>query len=145
MSERENLKREEFLDDQDPLRHLRSSDADGVLVPVQLPSILNQRTDLLIPGLNPGDPGITVKLALDATPGCGGIAWPAGEASSLPYRIHVRESLSSVSDDDDLRSSVRISSNGVHLPSKIKRFSSWGVERVLSVSSQATSVPNTSG
>jgi len=87
MSERENLEREEFLDDQDPLRHLRSSDADGVLVPVQLPSILNQRTDLLIPGLNPDDPRITVKLALDAAPGCGGIAWPAGEASNLFYRI----------------------------------------------------------
>ncbi|KAF9651274.1 S-adenosyl-L-methionine-dependent methyltransferase [Thelephora ganbajun] len=82
MSEREDIEREEFLDDQDPLRHLRSPDADGVLVPAQPPSILNQRTDLLIPGINPGNPGITVKLALDAAPGCGGIAWPAGEVLS---------------------------------------------------------------
>lgn len=81
MSKRENIEREEFLDDQDPLRHLRSPEADGVLIPAQLPSILNRRTDLLISGINPGDPGITVKLALSAAPGCGGIAWPAGEAS----------------------------------------------------------------
>jgi len=146
MSEREYLEREEFLDDQDPLRHLRSSDADGVLVPVQLPSILNQRTDLLIPGLNPGDPGITVKLALDASPGCGGIAWPAGEASSPPlHRIRVREILSLASNDDDLRSSAHISSNGVALPSKTKQSLNLGVEQVSSVSSQVTLVPNTSG
>ena len=81
MSERENIERDEFLDYQDPLRHFRSPDADGVLVPEQPASILDQRTDLLIPGINPGDPGITIKLALNAAPGCGGIAWPAGEAS----------------------------------------------------------------
>ena len=79
-----DIEREQFLDHQDPLRHLRSPDADDVLVPAQPPSILNQRADLLIPGVSPGDPGITVKLALDAAPGCGGIAWPAGEASSFP-------------------------------------------------------------
>ena len=73
--------REEFLDYQDPLRHLRSPEADGVLIPAQPPSILNQRTDLLIPGTSPDNPGITVRLALNAAPGCGGIAWPAGEAS----------------------------------------------------------------
>lgn len=95
MSERENIEREEFLDNQDPLRHLRSLDADDVLVPAQLPSILNQRTDLLIPGVNPGDTGITVKLALDASPGCGGIAWPAGEARSFALSSRgIRESLS---------------------------------------------------
>lgn len=81
MSEQENIERDEFLDHQDPLRHFRSPDADGVLVPEQPASILDQRTDLLIPGINPGDPAITVKLALDAAPGCGGVAWPAGEAS----------------------------------------------------------------
>ena len=82
MSEQDIIRREEFLDKQDPLRHLRALDADGELVPVQTPSILAQRTDLLIPGVNHGDTGITVKLALNAAPGCGGIAWPAGEASN---------------------------------------------------------------
>ena len=90
MSERENIEREEFLDHQDPLRHFRFTDPDDVLIPAQPPSIRNQRTDLLIPGINPGDPGITVQLALDASPGCGGIAWPAGEASCLSGR-RVRE------------------------------------------------------
>lgn len=87
MSERENLEREELLDHQDPLRHLRSSEADGVLIPAQLPSILDQRTNILISSINPGDPGITVKLALNAAPGCGGIAWPAGEASNPSQRV----------------------------------------------------------
>lgn len=81
MSQRENIEREDFLDCQDPLRHLRSPDADGVLIPAQPPSILNQLTDLFVPGINPSDPGITVKLALSAAPGCGGVTWPAGEAS----------------------------------------------------------------
>ena len=82
MSEQDIIRREEFLDKQDPLRHLRALDADGELVPVQTPSILAQRADLLISGVNHGDTGITVKLALNAAPGCGGIAWPAGEASN---------------------------------------------------------------
>ena len=95
MSGRENtIEQEQSLDDKDPLRHLRSQDADDALIPVQPPSILNQRTDLLIPSTHPGDPGITVKLALDAAPGCGGIAWPAGEASgsSLSSRKGSRKS-----------------------------------------------------
>ena len=136
MSEQANLEREEFLDDQDPLRHLRSPDADDVLVPVQPPSILSQRTDLLIPALDPGHPGITVKLALDAAPGCGGIAWPAGEASSLFYHARVGETLivrpGFASDDDDHRSSAHTCSNEV--PSKTKQSLSWAVERVSSVS-----------
>jgi len=95
MSERENIKREEFLDDQDPLRHFGSPDPDGELVPVQPRSIQKQRTDILIPGINPGDPGITIKLALDATSGCGGNAWLAGEASSsFSFSFLVREILS---------------------------------------------------
>ena len=141
MSERENIEREEFLDHQDPLRHLRSSDADGVLVPVQPPSILSQRTDLLIPGINPGDPGITVKLALDASPGCGGIAWPAGEASCLSSRRAHGKSHYCI----DSRSSAHISSKEVPLPSKTKPFLNWAAERVSSVSSQVILVPNTSG
>ena len=136
MSEHANLEHEHCLDDQDPLRHLRSPHADGILIPIQLPSILNQRTDLLIPGLNPGDPGITVKLALDATHGCGGVAWPAGEASNLFRRGRSwGESLSSVSDlpspmHDEPRSLVRISSNEVPLLSKTKSSLSWAVELV---------------
>ncbi|EED84419.1 predicted protein [Postia placenta Mad-698-R] len=80
-----DLLREENLDDLDPLRHLRgSADADDAddtdLVPAQPPSILDQTIELTFPS----DPSETVSitLAVDASPGCGGIAWPAGEVLS---------------------------------------------------------------
>lgn len=68
---------EEQLDDADPLRHLRQQDSDDLLplVPAQPPSIHNETLHL-----NFQD--ITVTLRVDAGPGCGGIAWPAGEVLS---------------------------------------------------------------
>jgi len=69
--------REEQLDDADPLRHLRRQDSGDLLplVPVQPPSIHNETLQL-----NFQDIGVTLKV--DAGPGCGGIAWPAGEVLS---------------------------------------------------------------
>ncbi|KAI1792969.1 putative methyltransferase-domain-containing protein [Ganoderma leucocontextum] len=85
-----DLALQEKLDELDPLRHLREdADPDEVhIIPVQAPSIHNQciklsfhtapdiqdDTDLPAP--------ITINLAVDASPGCGGIAWPAGEVLS---------------------------------------------------------------
>lgn len=94
------LSEEEALDLADPLRHLRGSDHphsqsiessdDAVLLPDQPHSIQNETISLsfstglekIIPN---GDPSryISIKLAVDASPGCGGIAWPAGEVSAL--------------------------------------------------------------
>jgi protein N-lysine methyltransferase METTL21A len=69
--------REEQLDDADPLRHLRDQDTDDVLplVPAQTPSVHNETLHLSFQD-------ITVNLKVDAGPGCGGIAWPAGEVLS---------------------------------------------------------------
>ena len=69
--------REEQLDDADPLRHLRHQDSDDLLplVPAQPPTIHNETLHL-----NFQD--IIVTLQVDAGPGCGGIAWPAGEVLS---------------------------------------------------------------
>ncbi|GBE79189.1 Protein-lysine N-methyltransferase EFM6 [Sparassis crispa] len=74
---------EEKLDELDPLRHLRNDDDAQLadVVPAQPPSIHNQLVELsfssdesaLLP--NP----VVIKLVVDASPGCGGIAWPAGE------------------------------------------------------------------
>ncbi|KAH9894211.1 putative methyltransferase-domain-containing protein [Cubamyces lactineus] len=78
-----DLALEEHLDELDPLRHFRddASDEDSAntIVPVQPPSIRNQTIELVFPA--PGDRGapIAIRLAVDASPGCGGIAWPAGE------------------------------------------------------------------
>ena len=88
---------EEQLDELDPLRHLRDggSDEDGadIIVPAQLPSIHDQTIELAFPASrDPAvdvPPAVTIKLAVDASPGCGGIAWPAGEVG-LPHDIMSR-------------------------------------------------------
>ncbi|KAG9100431.1 hypothetical protein FS749_015374 [Ceratobasidium sp. UAMH 11750] len=67
---------DEKLDALDPLRHLRDN-ADNELVPPQIPTVVNQTTELNFPPLEH-----PVKLVVDAGPGCGGVAWPAGEVPS---------------------------------------------------------------
>ncbi|KAI0773826.1 putative methyltransferase-domain-containing protein [Fomes fomentarius] len=83
-----DLALEERLDELDPLRHLRDNDSDDdgttSIVPVQPPSIRDQTIELTFHAsddTNASAP-VTVKLAVDASPGCGGIAWPAGEVLS---------------------------------------------------------------
>ncbi|TCD70479.1 hypothetical protein EIP91_003240 [Steccherinum ochraceum] len=79
----EEIALDEQLDLLDPLRHLRTDDdLDGpALVPVQPPTIRNQDIQLSFPSPSTSHP-ITVTLTVDASPGCGGIAWPAGEVST---------------------------------------------------------------
>ncbi|KAI0366381.1 hypothetical protein BV20DRAFT_1055672 [Pilatotrama ljubarskyi] len=81
-----DLALEEELDELDPLRHLRQdadgSDAEGAgtIVPAQPPSVRNQTIELAFPASpDVGTGTVAIKLAVDASPGCGGIAWPAGE------------------------------------------------------------------
>ncbi|KAH9943016.1 putative methyltransferase-domain-containing protein [Epithele typhae] len=90
-----DLALEEKLDALDPLRHLREDDSDedgaGIVAP-QPPSIRNQSVELVFhtshdtkTDVGPG--AFTIALAVDASPGCGGIAWPAGEVLSA-YIAH---------------------------------------------------------
>ncbi len=87
-----DLALEEKLDALDPLRHLRNDDGDERdIVPIQPPSIHNQTLELTFPtagSLNAeGVFQVLIRLLVDASPGCGGIAWPAGEVGaprSLP-------------------------------------------------------------
>ncbi|KAI0959386.1 hypothetical protein AcW1_004223 [Taiwanofungus camphoratus] len=78
---------EEKLDELDPLRHLRNDDdlqSNGI-VPVQPPSVHGQIIHLSFPTFSIADDvpdPVAIKLAVDASPGCGGIAWPAGEVLS---------------------------------------------------------------
>jgi hypothetical protein len=75
---------DEALDTVDPLRHLRGDESladDGDLqsiVPVQPRSIYNELIRLSFPDRGCSTT-IHVVLKVDASPGCGGIAWPAGE------------------------------------------------------------------
>ncbi|KAH7888061.1 putative methyltransferase-domain-containing protein [Phlebopus sp. FC_14] len=77
---------DEALDALDPLRHLRAEDdfdrhADQRIVPIQPRSILDETIRLSFSGhnANGSSAGISIALKLDASPGCGGITWPAGE------------------------------------------------------------------
>ncbi|KAI9430929.1 putative methyltransferase-domain-containing protein [Lactarius indigo] len=69
------------LDVIDPLQHLASSD-DLDLLPAQPPSLRDQIIQInirLLPDTDESQQSISLPLAVDASPGCGGIAWPAGE------------------------------------------------------------------
>lgn len=79
MSAHEDLALEEQLDALDPLRHLRD-DTELDIVPAQPPSVRNQTLQLAFPSPGTDVPNpVSIRLLVDASPGCGGIAWPAGE------------------------------------------------------------------
>ncbi|KAG6899769.1 hypothetical protein C0993_006995 [Termitomyces sp. T159_Od127] len=82
----DDLELDEALDEIDPLRHLmHQSDDDEdepkVLVPKQLRSVQGETLHLSFASPQP-QIAIEIALAVDASPGCGGIAWPAGEVLS---------------------------------------------------------------
>ncbi|KAJ6539044.1 putative methyltransferase-domain-containing protein [Mycena capillaripes] len=62
-------------DEQDPLNRFLQGSDESSIVPNQLPSVCGQM-QLSFSG---AETTITVDLVLDASPGCGGVAWPAGE------------------------------------------------------------------
>ncbi len=72
-----------------PLRHFfsapvpdnRDDDAGVLLLPTPAPSIRDQIIQIKFE--TPPHRTIVLSLAVDAGPGCGGIAWPAGEVRSL--------------------------------------------------------------
>ncbi|KAG2148071.1 putative methyltransferase-domain-containing protein [Suillus clintonianus] len=79
---------DEALDMLDPLRHLRTDASDfardhediqAAVVPSQPRSILGETIQLSFPV---GSPLVSISLKVDASHGCGGIAWPAGEVLS---------------------------------------------------------------
>ncbi|KAF8592477.1 hypothetical protein K439DRAFT_1378610 [Ramaria rubella] len=51
---------------------------ENAVLPSQMRTISNQVTELTVSCDQPCSPSFLVKLAIDAAPGCGGIAWPAG-------------------------------------------------------------------
>ncbi|EKM59600.1 uncharacterized protein PHACADRAFT_191971 [Phanerochaete carnosa HHB-10118-sp] len=76
------LELEEQFDTLDPLRHLRNGGELG-LVPAQPPSIHNEDLQLAFPSAGGRVPNpVSIRLLTDASPGCGGITWLAGEILS---------------------------------------------------------------
>ncbi|KAJ6627526.1 putative methyltransferase-domain-containing protein [Mycena sp. CBHHK59/15] len=62
----------------DPLNHFMQQSSDGSsIVPNQQPSV--RHGEMLRLSFGGSTSTITVDLMLDASPGCGGVAWPAGE------------------------------------------------------------------
>lgn len=96
----QSIKEAEDLDAADPLRHyFASSDSSGwrapnqatddELLPKQLPTVSRQTTQISFgrETSNGGVP-ISINLVVDASPGCGGIAWPAGQVNTSSLRRH---------------------------------------------------------
>jgi hypothetical protein len=85
-----SLTEDERLDAIDPLRHLCSAD-DSELLPPQSPSLGGQIIQINIEApqrcSKESHRTITLSLAVDARPGCGGIAWPAGEVRSCILHV----------------------------------------------------------
>lgn len=93
---------EEALDALDPFRcmmavnpHTASSNHNDVqshvLLPAQRPSVTAQTIQLDFPRSEGGP--ICVHLAVDASPGCGGVAWAAGMASlfTVTIQLHISQ------------------------------------------------------
>jgi protein N-lysine methyltransferase METTL21A len=92
-----DLAHEEALDALDPLRHLMAVGLDtsirdqgdnltrhqDVLVPPQQAPVIDNTIKLHFP--RPGDIPISLHLVVDASPGCGGVAWPAGMVNLFSY------------------------------------------------------------
>ena len=87
---------EEALDALDPLRHFRLEDdgqrldlRDDYVLPIQPQLAVKQIMNLSFSGDISGAhrEQLTIKLAVDASPGCGGVTWPAGQVD-LPWLIH---------------------------------------------------------
>lgn len=80
----DDLALEEVLDALDPLRHyFHPSNAEDI-IPLQPSSAIQQIRELSF-GHNTC-PVVSISLAVDASPGCGGIAWPAGQVNTHNFR-----------------------------------------------------------
>ncbi|KAG6833836.1 hypothetical protein H0H87_011770 [Tephrocybe sp. NHM501043] len=82
----DDLELDEVLDELDPLRHLMQQDEDddepNSIIPKQLRSIRDDALHLSFSSPQRPQLPVEIVLAVDASPGCGGIAWPAGEILS---------------------------------------------------------------
>lgn len=56
----------------------KHDDDEDSLAPKQPPTIVPRVTTLDISSRLPDCPSFQLKLSINAAPGCGGIAWPAG-------------------------------------------------------------------
>ena len=94
---------EERLDFQDPLRHLMHDDLQGIIsthglarpasellnvLPQQYHSVENDvlKLSFLHQWENLPNP-LSITLHVDASPGCGGLAWPAGQVQLIPSSV----------------------------------------------------------
>lgn len=74
---------EEALDALDPLRHYSSCDVSESVLPMQPQTAVKEIVDLSFGGHISTEhrEQLSIRLAVDSSPGCGGIAWPAGQVN----------------------------------------------------------------
>lgn len=92
---------DEHLDYKDPLRHLMNdNELEGIISAEGLSRASSSRSELLdvlpqqshsiqdgilkLSFVNDAHIPLSISLAVDASPGCGGLAWPAGQVCYLP-------------------------------------------------------------
>ena len=89
---------DEHLDYKDPLRHLMNGhELEGIISADEPSSSRSELLDVLphqshsirdgilkLSFLNDPHNPLSISLAVDASPGCGGLAWPAGQVRYLP-------------------------------------------------------------
>lgn len=95
---------DEYLDYKDPLRHLMNDhEPEGIISAEGLLRDSSSRSELLdalpqqshsiqdgileLSFINDLHNPLSISLAVDASPGCGGLAWPAGQVHYLPFRV----------------------------------------------------------
>ena len=82
-----SIARNEELDALDPLRHLMHDELIGIvddeeLLPTQQRSVHNETLRLsFFDKWSSIQKPILINLVVDASPGCGGVAWPAGQVA----------------------------------------------------------------
>ena len=100
----------EHLDNKDPLRHLMNdNELEGIISAEGLSRASSSRSELLdvlpqqshsiqngilkLSFVNDPHNPLSISLAVDASPGCGGLAWPAGQVRYLPIRRTTKRKL----------------------------------------------------
>lgn len=93
---------DEHLDFKDPLRHIMNDhELEGIISSEGLSRAASSKSELLdalpqqshsiqdgiltLSFLNDPHNPLSISLAVDASPGCGGLAWPAGQVRHLPF------------------------------------------------------------
>lgn len=116
---------DEALDLSEPLRHFSSSSSDDLGVFDQTAIVAEQPRSVHahiqeLSFVNSGRTDLSIKLQIDASPGCGGMAWPAGMVSVISSKSVCLDC------DSNTIGSVSISTlSGIRISGRQKNHRTW--------------------